>query len=227
MFVTGLCGETKRMSITLWGRLNSANVQKAVWVLEELELSYEHVPVGGAWGGNDTPEYLAMNPNGLVPTLRDGDVTVWESHAVVRYLSAEYGSGLLYPMEARDRAVVDQWTDWTATTFQPAWIALFWSKVRTPVAQQHAAAIGRALIATNRCLAIMDQRLSAAPYLGGAEFSFADIVAGVAMYRWSTMAIDRPVLPAVAAWHERLDTRRAFRKAVNVPYDELVGRLSF
>jgi len=196
-------------------------------VLEELELPYEHVPVGGAWGGNDTLEYLAMNPNGLVPTLRDGDVTVWESHAVVRYLSAEYGSGLLFPMEARDRAVVDQWTDWTATTFQPAWIALFWAKVRVPLEQQDAAAIDRALAATNRCLAIMDQRLNAMPYLGGAEFSYADIVAGVAMYRLSTMAIGRPDLPAVAAWHERLNGRGAFRKAVNVPYDELVGRPSF
>ena len=118
------------MTITLWGRLSSGNVQKVVWALEELELPYEHVPLGGSFGGNQAPEYLALNPNGLVPTLRDGNLTVWESHAIVRYLSAEYGSGLLFPMEARDRAVVDQWTDWTATTFQPAWIGLFWLKVR-------------------------------------------------------------------------------------------------
>ncbi len=215
------------MTITLWGRLNSANVQKAVWALEELELPFEHIPAGGAWGGNDTPDYLAMNPNGLVPTLRDGDLTVWESHAIVRYLSAEYGSGLLFPMEARDRAVVDQWTDWTATTFQPAWIGLFWSMVRTPVAEQDAPAIGRALSATTRSLTIMEQRLSAAPYLGGAEFTYADIVAGVAMFRWSTMEIERPVLPAVEDWHGRLNERRAFRKAVNVPYEELRGRRAF
>jgi glutathione S-transferase len=215
------------MSITLWGRLNSANVQKAVWALEELELPFEHVPLGGAWGGNDAPEYLALNPNGLVPTLRDGDITVWESHAVVRYLSAEYGSGLLFPMEARDRAAVDQWTDWTSTTFQPAWIALFWNKVRTPAEQHDAPAIERALAATVRCLAIMEKRLSRVPYLGGTEFTYADIVAGVALYRWSTMEIARPELPAVEAWHERLNERQAFRKAVNVPYDELRGRLAF
>lgn len=215
------------MSITLWGRLNSANVQKAVWALEELELPYEHVPLGGSFGGTDTPEYLAMNPNGLVPTLRDGDITVWESHAIVRYLSAEYGSGLLFPMEARDRAVVDQWTDWTATTFQPAWIAVFWNKVRTPVARQDAAAIERAVAATSRCFGIMEMRLEKVPYLGGEQFTYADIVAGAAMYRWTTMEIERPELPAVDAWHERLNGRRAFRKAINVPYDELVGRLSF
>jgi len=215
------------MSITLWGRLNSANVQKAVWVLEELELPYAHVPLAGAHGGNDSPEYLAMNPNGLVPTLRDGELVVWESHAIVRYLSAEYGSGLLYPMEARDRAMADQWTDWTATTFQPAWIAVFWNKVRTPQAEQDAATIERAVAAASRCFAIMDRRLGEAPYLGGEQLSYADIVAGVAMYRWTTMDIDRLALANVEAWHRRLEERAAFRKAVNVPYDELVGRPAF
>lgn len=215
------------MSITLWGRLNSANVQKVVWVLEELELPYEHVPLAGSYGGNDTPEYLALNPNGRVPTLRDGEVTVWESHAIVRYLSAEYGSGLLFPLEPRDRAVVDQWTDWTATTLQPAWMAVFWGKVRTPVAQQDAAAIARAVAATNACFEIMETRLGRTSYLGGEQFSYADIVAGAAMYRWSTMDIERVELPGVEAWHERLNGRRAFRRAINVPYDELVGRLAF
>lgn len=215
------------MSITLWGRLNSANVQKVVWVLEELELPYEHVPLAGSHGGNDTPEYLALNPNGRVPTLRDGEVTVWESHAIVRYLSAEYGSGLLFPLEPRDRAPVDQWTDWTATTLQPAWMAVFWGKVRTPAAQQDSAALARAVAAANTCFAIMETQLGKSPYLGGEQFSYADIVAGAAMYRWSTMDIERLELPGVEAWHERLNGRRAFRKAINVPYDELVGRLAF
>jgi glutathione S-transferase len=213
--------------ITLWGRLSSANVQKAVWALEELELPYAHIPVGGPYKGNDTPDFLAMNPNGLVPVLRDRDLTLWESHAIVRYLAAEYGSGLLFPLEARARALADQWTDWTATSFQPAWISLFWLAVRTPKAQQDSAAIGKALAGTVRCFAMMERRLGEAPYLGGAELSYADIVAGAAMYRWSTMDIARPALPNVEAWHERLLDRAAFRKAVNVPYDELVGRLAF
>ena len=215
------------MSIMLWGRLSSCNVQKAVWTLEELALPYEHVEVGGRFGGNDTPDYLALNPNGLVPTLRDGDLVVWESHAVVRYLSAEYGSGLLFPMEARERAVVDQWTDWTATTFQPAWIGLFWNVVRTPVADQDADAIAKSLAATNRCLALLDRRLAEVPHLGGQALSYADIVAGVALYRWSTMDVPRPELPHVAAWHGLLAERAAFRKAVNVSYEDLVGRLAF
>ena len=215
------------MPITLWGRLSSSNVQKAVWALEELELAYEHVPLGGAYGGLDTPEYGAMNPNRLVPTLRDVDLVVWESHAIVRYLSAQYGSGLLFPMDAGDRAVVDQWTDWTATTFQPAWISLFWQLVRTPRAQHNPAAVDRAMTAAVRCFELLDQRLSHVPYLGGEQLSYADIVAGTSLYRWSTMEIQRPALPNVEAWHARLDERAAFRKAVNVSYEELVGRLSF
>lgn len=213
--------------ITLWGRLSSCNVQKVAWTLGELELPFTHVPVGGRYGGTDTPEYLGMNPNGLVPTLRDGGLTMWESHAIVRYLSAEYGSGLLFPMEARDRAMVDQWTDWTATTFQPAWISLFWLKVRTPTTQQDVASIAKALAATVRCFEMLDTRLGQAPYLGGTQLTYADIVAGTSLFRWSTMEIERPHLPNVEAWHDRLNERAAFRKAVNVSYEELMGRLAF
>jgi glutathione S-transferase len=215
------------MTITLWGRLNSANVQKAVWALEETGVAYAQVDLGGKFGGLDQPEYLAMNPNGRVPTLRDGDLVVWESHAIVRYLAATYGAGSLWPADPRVRAVVDQWTDWTATTFQPAWIELFWLLVRTPVAQHDRGAIGRALLATLAMFGILDQRLAAAPFLAGDSFSHADIVAGVAMYRWMTMDIQRPVLAHVEAWHRRLEARPAFRKAVCVSYADLVGRLAF
>lgn len=215
------------MTITLWGRLNSANVQKAVWVLEELGLDYQHVPAGGSFGGLDRPEFLAMNPNGRVPVLRDRDLTLWESHAIVRYLSAEHGSGLLFPLEAVERAPVDQWTDWVATTFQPAWVGLFWDFVRTPVAQHDAGRIERGLAATVKCLGMMEQRLRDVPYLGGRQFTYADIVAGVAMYRWTTMRVERPEMPAVAAWNARLLERPAFSKAVCMPYDELVGRQDF
>ncbi|MHB1111247.1 MAG: glutathione S-transferase family protein, partial [Devosia sp.] len=178
--------------IALWGRLNSGNVQKAVWALEELDLAYEHVPLGGVHKGLDDPAYLAMNPNGLVPTLRDGDLIVWESHAVVRYLSAAYGGGLLFPPDPRERSVVDQWTDWTATTFQPAWISVFWLLVRTPAAQHDKAAIDKAIKASLGCFWMMEQRLGQVPYLGGEQLTYADIVAGASMYRWMTMPIDRP-----------------------------------
>lgn len=213
--------------VTLWGRLNSCNVQKVVWALEELQLAYEHVPLGGSDKGLDDPAYLAMNPNGRVPTLRDGDLIVWESHAVVRYLGGAYGSGLLFPIDPRERAVVDQWTDWTATTFQPAWISVFWLLVRTPAAQHDKTAIDKAIKASIRCYRMLDERLAQTPCLGGEQLTYADIVAGASLYRWMTMPIDRPAMPNVEAWHARLNERAAFRKAICVPYEELVGRLGF
>jgi glutathione S-transferase len=213
--------------ITLWGRANSANVQKVIWLLEELELPYEHVPLGGSFGGLDDPDYAALNPNRKVPTLRDGLTVVWESHAIVRYLAATYASGLIWPVEPAERALADQWTDWTATTFQPAWVGLFWEVVRVPEARQDKERIARLTGETARLLAIMDGRLAEAPYLGGEQLSYADIVAGTAMYRLTTMKVDLGEHRHVAAWHGRLAARRAFQKAVCVPYEELRGRLDF
>lgn len=215
------------MTITLWGRRSSSNVQKVAWTLAELELAHEHIPLGGSFGGNSAPEYLAMNPNGKVPTLRDGGLVVWESHAIVRYLSATYASGLLWPTEPVERAVVDQWTDWTATAYQPAWTGLFWALVRTPAGQQDPAAIARFHAETVRLQTMMDRRLSEVPYLGGEQLTYADIAAGVSLYRWFTMPIERPSLPALEAWYERLASRRAYQANVALPYDELIGRLAF
>lgn len=210
--------------ITLWGRLNSANVQKAVWALEELGLAYEHVPLGGSFGGLSEPDYLAMNPNGLVPTLRDGQLTVWESHAIVRYLAGRYGAGSLFPVDPVERAIVDQWTDWTASTFQPAWISVFWLLVRTPESKRDAAAVERAVGATLRCFELMEARLAEVTFLAGGELTYADIVAGSAMYRWMTMPVERPALPNVEGWYARLQDRAPFRKGVCVPYDDLIAR---
>lgn len=212
--------------LTLWGRNTSCNVQKVLWLLAELGLPYVHRQVGGAAGGLDEA-YRRLNPNGLVPTLQDGDLTIWESHAIVRYLASAYGQAGLWPANPRQRALVDQWTDWTATTFQPAWIGLFWSLVRTPPQLRDATAIA-ALHA--RCLelfGILDAQLARAPYLSGDEFGYADVVAGVALYRWFDMAIERPPMAAVGAWYARLSQRPAFRETVMVSYAELVGRTTF
>jgi glutathione S-transferase len=215
------------MTITLWGRDSSANVQKVRWALAELGLAYEHIPLGGKFGGNKTAEYLAMNPNGLVPTIRDGDMILWESHTILRYLAARYGAGTLWPVNAADRAASDQWTDWTATTFQPAWLAVFWSRVRTPEAQQDTAKISKSIDDTESCLAILDRRLATSAFLGGDTLTYADIAAGVAMFRWSTMPIERKSRPNVARWHAGLREREAFRAAVEIDYSEFVGRLVF
>jgi len=215
------------VTITLWGRANSANVQKVAWLLAELELPYEHIPLGGSYGGNDTAEYLALNPNGKVPALQDGSLALWESHAIVRYLSATYASGLLWPVDPAERAIADQWTDWTATTYQPAWIGVFWRLVRTPPEQQDPKGIREAIAETVRLQRMLDERLSHAPYLAGDQMTYADIVAGVSLFRWFTMPVDRPSLPAFEAWYERLRARSAFQAAVALSYEDLWGRLAF
>lgn len=215
------------MAITVWGRLSSSNVQKVIWTLGELELPFEHIVVGGLAKGTDAPDYRAMNPNGLVPTIRDGDLVLWESNAIVRYLSAEYGSGPLFPLEARDRAIVDQWADWTATTFQPSWSAVFAARVRTPLDSQNPDAITKAIANAERQFEILDRRLADVPFLAGDELTYADLIAGIGLYRWTTMDIPRRTFANVTAWHQRLRERPVYVKAVEVPYDELVGRLTF
>jgi glutathione S-transferase len=215
------------MAITLWGRASSSNVQKVRWALAELGLAYDQIPLGGRYGGNKSPEYLAMNPNGTVPTLRDGELVLWESHAIVRYLASQYGAGSLWPESARHRAACDQWTDWAVAEFQKGWIEVFWLLVRTPEAQRDDEKIARAVALTERLLTILDGRLAQSEWLGGESFTYADIPAGTAMFRWTTMAIDRQPHPHLERWHRALRERIAYREAVEVDYSELVGRLTF
>jgi glutathione S-transferase len=210
------------VSIKVWGRRTSANVQKVVWALEEIEADYELEERGGRFGGLDDPAYLAMNPNALVPTIRDGDLILWESSAIVRYLAAKYAEGLLYPTDPGDRALVDQWADWTNTRFQPAWIGVFWAAYRTKAEKQDKAVIAKNLAEAGKCFAILDRQLSDKQFLAGDSLTYADIIAGASLYRWYTMPdIERPENPAVAAWYERLQERPGFRTGVMVPYDEL------
>jgi glutathione S-transferase len=215
------------LELTLWGRASSANVQKALWALAELGVPFEHRLVGGAYGGLDDPQYRAMNPNGLVPTLVDGNLVLWESHAILRYLAGTYGRETLWRESVRERAIVDQWTDWTATTLQPAWIAVFWLFVRTPPELHDRKAIAAAHGRTVAALRILDTHLADSDYLAGNSLSYADIAAGVALYRWFTMEIDRPAMPGVENWYRRLEQRPAYRQTVMVSYAELVGRLAF
>jgi len=211
-------------AITLWGRSNSGNVQKVVWALEELELDYEHVQLGGKFGGLKDPDYLELNPNGLVPTLRDGELVMWESNAIVRYLCAQYASGLLFPVDPAERAIVDQWADWCASTFQPAWIGVFGLMVRVPPSKRDPALLAAKLADANAAFTLLNARLGHSPWLGGDGMTYADIIAGVSLYRWFTLDIERIALPHVEAWYERLQRRPAFKKGVEVSYEDLRAR---
>ncbi|HEY1630967.1 MAG TPA: glutathione S-transferase family protein [Rhizomicrobium sp.] len=214
--------------LKIWGRLNSINVQKVMWAVGELGLPYEHTPSGGSFGGLDTEEFAALNPNQRVPVIDDGGAIVWESHSIVRYLAAKYGAGSLWPDDASARAQADMWMDWTLADLQPAFIGgVFWNFYRTPEAQRNWNLIRQGIARSAILLRLLDRHLEDRPFLGGGTLTMGDIPAGAQLYRYYELEIDRPSLPNVEAWYERLKEREAFRSHVMVAFDELYGRLSF
>jgi len=201
--------------LKIWGRKNSSNVRKVLWAAEELGLEYESISAGGAFGINDQPEYLAKNPNGVVPMIEDGDFVLWESNAIVRYLAAQYApDSTLCPSDAKARARQDKWMDWTTSTFAVPFKTVFWGVLRTPAEQQDWAQINVAKVTIEGMLRIVDKTLSTQPYLSGNEFGMGDIPLGSFIYAWFEMPIERIDLPHLKAWYERLQQRPAYRTAV-------------
>jgi len=203
--------------ITLWGRANSANVQKPLWALDELNVPFERIDAGGAFGKLDTPEYRKLNPNMRVPTLIDGDLVVWESNAVTRYLAARYGEGALYPTSPVRRAMADMWMDWEASTVAPAIRPVFWGLIRTPEAERDMAAIDAAAAELGEIFSRLDAHLADKAYVGGDAFTMGDIPVGVMAYRYFSLDIHRPNQPNLAAWYERLRSRPAYAKYIMIP----------
>ena len=214
--------------LTIYGRRNSSNVQKVLWLVGELGLPHEHVPLGGAFGGGDTPEHRARNPQGKVPAIDDGGVVVWESHAILRYLAAQYGAGRFWPASAAERARYEPWMDWSQCTFQPNFLGgVFWGYFRTPEPQRDWSAIRAALARCAADLQLLEAVLARRPFLGGTELSLGDIPAATLLFRYFTLEIERPPLPHVEAYYHRLTERPAYREHVMVPYDDMRGRLAF
>ncbi len=213
--------------ITFYGRKSSDNVQKSLWMLLETGQPHEHVELGGQFGGLDDPEFLKLNPHGRVPVLVDGDVSVWESSAIIRYLAAAYCAGSIWPEDPRARAETDKWMDWAQSKLYPEANRLFWRMVRTPKADQKPDKTAAGLELLNTCLEMVDTQLEGQANLCGEALTMADIIAGAPLYRYYEMPIDRPVLPNVERWYASLTERPAYRQAVMVPFDELWGRLAY
>jgi glutathione S-transferase len=208
--------------ITIWGRATSSNVQTVMWALAELGIAHERIDAGGPFGGLDTPEFAAMNPNRLVPVLRDEGEYIWESAAIVRYLGARYGSEQFWPTDPLNRAKLDQWSDWTKTTLVPAFLTnVFSPMMRNKPGERDEAALAKGVENLAKVMRIFDKRLSEGDYLGGDEPCFADIVAGVLLYRYFTLEIERPDLPDLSAYYERLTKRPAYARHVMVSYDSM------
>lgn len=208
--------------ITVWGRATSANVQIVAWALNELKLDYERIDAGGKFGGTDTPEYAAMNPNRLVPVLQDGDLTLWESAAIVRYLGAKYGDDAFWPADPAKRAAIDKWAEWTKTSFGPALLTgLFWPLIGVPEAKRDMAGVKTAADKMANLARMIDSRLADGPYLGGQKISFADTVFGTLLFRYFTLDFERADAPNLEAYYRRLCERPAYAEHVMVSYDSL------
>jgi len=213
--------------LKIWGRRNSLNVQKVMWAVGELGIAHEHVPAGGPFGGLDTEEFGALNPNRRVPVIDDDGAIVWESHAIVRYLAAKYGGGTLWPQDAGARARSDMWMDWVANDLQPAFIGVFWNLYRTPEDQRNWTLIRSGIARSAILFRLLNKHLKDKPFVAGDTLTIGDIPAGAQLYRYFELEIDRPSLPHVEAWYARLREREAYRTHVMVAFDGLYGRLTF
>lgn len=203
--------------LKIWGRITSINVQKVVWCADELGLDFERTDVGGSFGGNDTPAYLAMNPNGLVPVIDDDGFILYESNAIVRHLAASRGAGTLWPAEARARADTDRWMEWQSTGFTPAMWGAFWQLVRTPAEKRDAALVESSRAKTEKHAAILDAHLGGRRFLTGEAFTAADIVVGCAAHRWLHMPVQRVARPNLERWYAELRSRPASRQVTSLP----------
>jgi glutathione S-transferase len=206
--------------LKVWGRKNSANVQKAMWGIGELKLAYERIDIAGAFGKNKEPAYLALNPNGLVPTLEDGDLVLWESNTIVRYLASLHGKGTLEPADPKARARANQWMDWQLSVLGPAIHETFWGLVRTPPEKRNLAAIETSKAKTTAAITILDAQLAKTAYVAGDAFSMGDIPVGIFGYRFHALVPERPPLPHFERWYAAISARPAFRDHVlSMPLD--------
>ena len=198
-------------SLRLLGRPGSINVRKVMWTLAELDRPFVHEPHWGDPPANlASPAFLALNPNGLVPVLVDGKRVLWESHTICRYLAAKAGRADLLPADPGARAEVEKWMDWQAAELNPAWRDAFMSLVRRHPEHRDPDAVARSAAAWNRRMALLDRHLDeTGAFAAGSAFTHADIVLGLSVHRWRTTPIDRPRLPHVDAYYDRLRRRPA------------------
>lgn len=207
--------------IRLWGRKSSINVQKVLWCLAELGLEegkdFERIDAGLHFGKNRTPEFLALNPNGLVPTLQDGDLVLWESNTILRYLAREYDKSKRFPAEITSQYQSEKWMDWQLGTMWPSLRVAFLGLTRTPENERNYDVIHKAYQDTNALLALLDQQLANQRYCSGDSFNIGDIPLALCVSRWILLNETFPEqtgarlsLKNVEAWMQRLEVETQY-----------------
>jgi glutathione S-transferase len=209
------CDITGTRMLKIWGRTTSSNVQKAMFAVGELGLAHERIDIGGAFGMNREPAYLAMNPNGLVPTLEEDGFLLWESNSIIRYLAAKFGTGTLEPADLRTRALASKWMDWQLSVLGPAITPVFWGMIRTPPDKRDHKAIDEGKVKTTAAVKILDEHFAKTPYAAGDAFSMGDIPIAVMCYRYRELVPERPALANFERWYAEIAGRPAFRGHVS------------
>jgi glutathione S-transferase len=201
--------------IKVWGRNTSSNVQKVMWAVGELGLPHERIDIGGPFGKNNEAAYLAMNPNGLVPTLEEEDgFQLWESNSIVRYLAAKHKARVLEPADPHARANASKWMDWQLSVLGPAITPVFWGLIRTAPEKRDHTVIEEAKKKTTVAVKMMDDQLGKTEYLAGNSFSYGDIPVGIMAYRYRQLVPDRPPYPHFERWYSAISARTPFKKQV-------------
>ena len=203
--------------LKVWGRKDSFNLQKVMWCVGELGIAHRRIDAGGAFGVTDQPEYLAMNPNGRVPTIDDDGFILWESNAIIRYLAEKYGAGTLCAADLEGRADADRWMTWQSATMGPNMRALGLATYRSTPEQRDPETIARLVEIASGHWSILDRHLAGRDYVTGDAFSMGDIPLGTYAWRWFSIDIERPSLPGLEAWYHRLGEREAYRTHVMLP----------
>ena len=205
--------------LKIYGVKTSSNVQKVLWCCGELGLAFQREEIGGAFGNNRSPAYLALNPNGLVPTIDEDGFILWESNVIVRYLCARHSTGRLYPEPLAERFDAERWMDWQQTTLNPVSAGAFRQWVRTPAAQRQAEVIAHSVQSTEPLFALLDAHLATRAYMLGDRFTMADIPVGCEAHRWFGLPqteYTRPSWPHVERWFADLRSRPGARGVLDL-----------
>lgn len=204
-------------TLQIWGRINSINVRKVAWAAQECGVPFDRTNAGMAFGIVKTPQYLALNPNAKVPTLQDGELVLWESNVIVRYLCAKYGNDALYPQDLAQRFDAERWMDWQQTTLNPASGPAFHQLIRTPEAQRDPGLISKSVASMEPLLEQLNSHLARYAYFCGDHFSMADIPLGCEIHRWFGLPLERPALPHLERWYASVSSRPATRGVLELP----------
>ena len=202
--------------LKIWGRMSSINVKKVVWTAQELGLDFQRTEAGGLFGVVTTPEYMQMNPNSLVPVIEDDGYVLWESNVIVRYLSAKYAPGQLYPTDLRERFDAERWMDWQQTTLNPVSRPGFWQLIRTPPEQRNAALMAESNAAVEALMFTLDMHLANRAFMVGERFTMADIPLACEVHRWFGLPQPRQSRPHIERWYASLRARQASKGVLDM-----------